>query len=257
MTWFNTWLSIFYLNDIVEIVLLSTGVFLFSRWCTFDKQKPLIIYFYAFCLGAIGLCALDLPTIHDILQVSWPGLFIVFIVLHEHTLQKNYIARKAVIPVRTIAQHDWIPLALRAGLKAAAHHKELIFVVQGVQVVDDFITCATVLNSPVSKELLDMLIESAHIKKGSLIMLDRHGTILGVNGSWKKERLVSRWDEYAVELTGHTDAVVYAIDGATRECAIVAHGACVTGVGSDKTELIIAQYVRKQRAGGSIYESKN
>lgn len=251
MAW---WSQFFLINgwaDIVEIFLFSSAIYFFSCWCARDRRTPLLVYFYACCAGGIFAHITNLSTIIAFLQVGWPVLIIIFIVVHQHTLQKNYIAGKVVIPAQSIAQKSWISLILRAGIRAASQKKHLIFVIQRNDILDDFIDGHLIFNSPVSKELLDMIVESPHAQGDRLVLINQYGTLQAINGTWRINLSEESWIESSIIVTGRTDAIICAIDQQTRLLTLIAQGTCVEQLAPDKAETILMQYIRKYSDGRS------
>ncbi len=244
MNWWQEFFSIFYWTDVFEICVLSAIIYSFSRWCARDRRTPLLLYFYACCAGGMFAHVLNLQTLVAFLQVSWPALVVIFLIVHQHTLQKNYIAGKTIIPAHADAASSWILLLLRAGIRAAAQRKSIVCIMQGNMILDEFLQDFLALNSPINKELLDVLVESTHIKNNSIMLVDQCGILRAFNGCWQAGAS-EQWIDHAIALTARTDALVWSVHSDTHLLTLVAQGVRVDELSSDKAEAIIAQYVRK------------
>src|SRR3989339_2165089 len=93
-------LHIFSWLDCVEILFFTFIIFKFSRWLRQDQRSNLLGYFY---LGATGLLLahlFDLEAIKQFYQISWPIMLMIFIIIHQKSLQKNFVAARTLNPAK-------------------------------------------------------------------------------------------------------------------------------------------------------------
>lgn len=253
---FLHFLSIAQWTDIAEILLLSTLIYAFSKWLRQDQTITLLVYFYSACGLFIVASLFHLQAIIELYRVSWPAMLMLFIIVHQKSLQHNYIAAKTVTPTRQTIDHAWVHLLMRALFKALQRSKDLTFVIEGKRMVEGYITKPLILQSPITHGLLDIIIESTTLEQHSLVLIDQSGSVIALNGTWmeadiswfsQEQRTLQAWQRDALFWTSKTDALVIHAEAETKLITIVAQGTIVNQLTSDKAEAIITQYVRKNR----------
>ena len=108
------------------------------------------------------------------------------IILHQKSLQKNYVAART-LHSKEMKQTSWTPHILSAAFKGLQHKKNFTFIIEGNDALDEFISKPIELCSPIQPSLLTMIVESNLTQTNSIIQLSQYGKILGLNGQWKKE----------------------------------------------------------------------
>src|SRR3989338_8316527 len=91
-------------RDVIEIIFLSGVFYYFCLWLKQDTQKPLLLTFYTYVFTLTIAYFTGLPTVTFILTSFFPVLLVCFIIIHQSTLQKNFIALHAISP-KTTATH--------------------------------------------------------------------------------------------------------------------------------------------------------
>lgn len=251
---FLHFLGIAHWADITEIVLFSTLIYAFSSWLRQDQSITLLVYFYSACGLFICASLFHLQALVELYRVSWPAMLMLFIIVHQKSLQHNYIAAKTVTPTRHTIDHAWVHVLMRALFKALQRSKNLTFVIEGKRMVEGYITKPVILQSPITHGLLDTLIESTALEQHSLVLLNQTGSVIALNGTWMEPDIswfsheqcaLETWQRDALFWTSKTDALVIHADIESKLICIVAQGTIVTQLTSDKAEAIITQYIRK------------
>ena len=261
---FVHFLGITHWANLVEILMLSIIIYTFSKWLQQDQNIRLLIYFYSAC----GICILaslfHFTAIVELYRVSWPAMLMLFILVHQKSLQQNYIAAKTINPTRQTIDHAWVHILMRALFKALQRNKDLTFVIEGKRMVEGYITKPVILQSPITHGLLDTLIESTALEQHTLVLLDQTGSIIALNGNWmeadinwlsSEQPTLETWQRDALFWTSKTDALVIHADMESRAITIIAQGTVVNQLTCDKAEAIIAQYIRKNRFVSSTKSS--
>ena len=253
---FLTWLSVFKWTDVLEIALLVGVVYSFGLWLKRDRSRRLLNYFYVACGIFLLAVLLDLPVVLAFYKAAWPIMVVLFIVLHQKSLQQNYVAARTIEADTLSVERDWLHVVMRAAFKALQRKKNLFFVIEGKQAIRNYCTTPLVLQSPVQQNMLDMIIESTIIEDNSLVLLNQLGNLVALNGQWIMHEDLERAVEHehlpliqrqALFLTSKTDVLVFFAEESNKLLTIMAQGTIVKNLTSDKAELIINQYLRKQR----------
>ena len=171
------------LRDIIEITMYSSCIFLFCIWLKTDKTKNLLGYFFVY--SALALCAwnLQLPTLTSFLFSYAPIALLLFIVLHEKTLQRNAIALRSITPAQHIP-YDSIDTIISSCLAMINAHKSITVIIERRDALDHFLDTPFMLNADVNKNILDLLLASASYDENKMIWVTHTGYIRGINASW-------------------------------------------------------------------------
>jgi DNA integrity scanning protein DisA with diadenylate cyclase activity len=243
-------------TDVLELAVLVGIVYGFGRWLKHDRSQRLLLYFYAGGVVCVLAVLFDLQAIVAFYKTAWPILVVLFIVVHQKSLQQNYIAARTIEADAVSVDHDWIRVIMRAAFKAVQRKKNLFFVIEGKQYIREYITTPVVFQSPVQEPVVDMIVESALIYDNSLVLLNQLGTLVALNGQWSLTEPPELAAEYtqlpliqqqALFLTHKTDMLVFFVDAESKRLTVMAQGTLVKNLTSDTAELVINQYIRKQR----------
>src|SRR5580700_2502155 len=107
-------------RDIVEIVSLSTAIYYFSSWLKNDSHKNLSIPFYLYISSFIVAHYLNLQVLSSLLLFSSPIIFTIFILVHQKSLQKNFVVATR-IDLDQRYKRDWLEELIKANLSAINH----------------------------------------------------------------------------------------------------------------------------------------
>ncbi len=257
-------LNIFAIQDMLEILFFSAIVFSFVKWLKQDQHTNLLTYFYLGACILVSAYFLDLQNIVLFYSASWPIMVLIFIVIHQKSLQKNYVAARTLIPNKKIDQTTWLTLTMSALFKSLQHKKNTIFVIEGNDSLDEFIHQPITVNSPIQKQLLDMIIESSTLLTDHIILLSQYGKLIALNGTWqkdidplwldKKHESYLPWEQEALYWSTYLDALIFNADSLTKKITIIAHGTRITHLTSDKAINVIEQFLRKNLSTTKLQE---
>lgn len=227
-TYFLTW------RAIIEILFFSTLFYQISLWLKRDRHLNLLGYWYGYC--AIGLLAhiLQLNTISSVLFFFTPTIIMLFLMMHQEQLQKNFVALRTLRPAR-IPAADWLEQLIRSCIVAVNHNKALICVIERNDSLQDFLNTSCMFNAELHNTTFDMLITSNMFNDKKLVWLNDHGTLRGLNATWNLAHDdswyaadttadVPAWQQDALFFTTKTDAIVLGIDTIARTFTIIARG---------------------------------
>ena len=204
--------------NLIEIGCYSTFMYYFSRWLARDTQKNLVMPFYGYCLLLCLSYTLGFSSLYFLLLYAAPVVFIGFILLHQTTLQKNFIAMTKHMQVKQQVKHEWIDIVMQGSLHAINTNKKFLIVIEHN---DDIMHCLQAdysLNAPLVGNVLEFLLDSPHYDDKGFIVIDAHGYLKAVNARWLCGETANtlgyddaEWLSYCLALTHKTDAMLLSV----------------------------------------------
>ena len=186
-------------------------------------------YWYGYCIVGLIAHALQLNTISSVLFLFAPTIIMLFMMMHQEQLQKNFVALRTLQPART-PTGDWLEQLIRSALVAVHNNKALMCVIERTDSLQDFLTTSCMLNAELHNSTFDMLITSNIFNDKKLVWLNDHGTLRGLNASWNLDNAwqatadTPTWQQDALFFTKKTDAIVLGIVASNRTFTIIARG---------------------------------
>ncbi len=170
-------------RDILEITIYSSCIFAFCTWLKTDKTKNLLGYFLAY--SALTLCAwnVQLPTLSSFLFSYAPIAVLLFIVLHEKTLQRNLVALRSITPAQRMPE-DWIDTIISSCLTTINANKSISVIIEHEDALDHFLDASFMLNADLNRNILVLLLASTSYDEHKMVWITSKGHIRGINVSW-------------------------------------------------------------------------
>jgi hypothetical protein len=257
-------LNIISLKDCLEILFFTFIFFKFCRWLKQDQKSNLVGHFYLASTIYVGAYAFDLYAITQFYHMTWPIMLTLFIILHQKSLQKNYVAART-LHSKEINQNSWAAHILSAAFKGLQYKKNFTFIIEGNDSLDEFISKPIELCSPIQPSLLTMIVESNLTQPNSIIQLSQYGKILGLNGQWqkkmdplwldKKHENYYAWEQEALYWSHHLDALIFQANAQTKTLTFIAHGTRISSLTPDKATTLIDQYLKKNKLPHQIKQT--
>ncbi len=229
-------LHIFRWRDLVEIIILGTLFYYFCLWLKQDSQKPLLLTFYSYLSILTVAHFAHLPTLLFLLISCFPVLLVCFIIIHQSTLQKNFIALHAISPKTTAAHRNYEELIIQSLLIAASDGKSVSCIIEKKNTLISFLHTQYLFNAPLSQTLLDALLESTAFDQTKLLWFNTQALLIGMNCEWTKSSVEEwlttpqehpQWLQDALFYTTKTDCLFLRIDAKTRTFTCIADGVCI------------------------------
>jgi hypothetical protein len=170
-------------RDIIEILFYSSCTFTLCQWLRADKTKNITIYFFAYCAVAISAWVAQLPTLSPFLFTYAPVALLLFIVLHEKTLQRNLVALCSITPAR-IEHADWLDTLLSSSLATINANKAITVIIEHKSALDHFVTTPFAINADLTKNVLDIFLNSESYDEHKMVWVNTSGKIRGINVMW-------------------------------------------------------------------------
>ncbi len=226
--WLISW------RDVLEIAFFSILTYQTIRWLNQDKQKNLLLSFYSYTFLLFLSYYLNISGIFFILLVSSPILAMLFILLHQKTLQHNYIALQNKTTHATSSDR-WIEEFLQTFLYGINRKKTLIGVIERQASLEPFFIARCTFKTPLSKELLTMLINSSDGTESTITFwINDKGTLYAINPHWNistediwlnpEIKLSEKRFQDAAILAKKTDAVVITLTPENRLFSVLFDG---------------------------------
>lgn len=208
------------LRDITEIALYSSCIFVFCTWLKTDKTKNLLLYFFAYCSLALTAWVVQLPTLTPFLFAYAPIALLLFIVLHEKTLQRNAVTLCSIAPARSTSQ-DWLDTMLSSCLALINNNKSITIILEHTDALDHFIAAPFTINANINKDMLGILLASDSYDETKMVWLDTKGTIRSINVSWIANKDTT---EDTLFYTLASDAIIINAHAISRNFSIAVQG---------------------------------
>lgn len=213
-------------KDIVEIFALSLLIYLFSRWLYQDTSKKLLLSFYGYCVALLLSFSFQLPTLGFGLLIAAPAAILLFITIHQKTLQKNFITFKKVIPAET-ATTNWDEILIRECLVIANNNKEVTCLIEQRDAVAPFLETSIRLQAPLDHTALALITASPLYQEQDMLIISANGQLSAVNATWKSPTL-SPWlsgdlltEQTSLFYSTHFDCIVLSISPKKRLFSLV------------------------------------
>lgn len=260
--------AIFSLKDALEIVLFSAILYYFSVWLAKDRTKNLILPLYGLCIIATLAVLLQLHTISSFLLWYGPALVMLFIILHQELLQRNFISLHSIKPRNNATSFEWVKPLIQACLRARNNNKNVRILIENHVSLTSFIHTDFLVQAPAHYHLLNILLESPSYNSQKMVWINHTGTIVALNSewsinaheSWISEELTSKdpWLADVILFTSKTDALAFSCSGNADVFTIITQGKVIEDIYASDALRIINYYLTRslpQKKGEPIYES--
>jgi len=241
-------------RDVIEILFFSSLFYYLMRWLAKDHSKNLLPYFYGYCFITIIAYTTQLTTISYVLFLYAPAIIMLFMLMHQDTLQRNLVALKNIQPAQ-ITNHDWLDILFRSCLVMINKNIAVTCVVECTDNLDDLIKTPFFINADLHKGVLELLLDSQAYESDKLVWVSIQGKLRGINATWhtptyhssKENNLFSTtWQQESLIYAQQTDALVFYSDAITHTFTIIARGKCFENVSPHHALTLIKQHIRLQ-----------
>ena len=236
------------LRDIIEVLFYSSCTFAFCTWLKTDKTKNILVYFFAYCTLSLTAWILQLPTLTPFLFSYAPVALLLFIVLHERTLQRNLVALCTITPARNVPQ-DWLDTIISSCLTIINTNRSITIVIEQKDSLDHFLVAPFIINADINKNVLEILLASPSYDEQKMIWLDSSGKIRSINASWVAD---TQKNEDAVFYTLQTDAIMVSAHPTSRTFTVISNGTETKNIAAHQART----FIKKQQHGPSSPKQK-
>lgn len=237
------------LRDCAEIIFYSSILYVFCIWLKTDKTKNIVGYFLTYCITALSCWYLQMPTMTHFLFSYAPIALLLFIIMHEKTLQKNLVALRTITPA-TAPQDDWLDTVLSSCLTIINANKSVTVVIEHQNSLENFITTPFFINADIGKGILDLLLASTSYDDAKMIWINTTGRLRGINASWhvhaetQQIHFINKQD--ALFYTLQTDAIVFNLNPITRTFSLIIDGKETSNISAHNARALIKKQLLQQ-----------
>ena len=207
-------------RDVIEIMFYTGIIYTLCLWLKTDKTKNILVYFLAYCSLALSAWIAQLPTLTPFLFTYAPVALLLFIVLHEKTLQRNLVTLCSITPAR-IQHDDWLDTLLSSSLAIINSNKSITVIIEHKDSLDYFLTAPFTINADMDKNVLDIFLSSTSYDDKKMIWIDTNGKIRGMNVTWNNPQ---EKQENALFYTLQSDAIVFNVHPISRTFTLIIKG---------------------------------
>lgn len=258
MTWSSELfyrLAIFNLKDLIEILSITSGLYFFSVWLKQDLQKPLVLYFYSICSLIIVANLVCLPTLSNLLITIFPVIIMLFILIHQKSLQQNFVALKNIQPAQ-IANTNWLETLLRTCIIAANNKQPINCLIEGQDSLTSLVSCTLSVKAKLETELLDALVTSSNYDANKLIWLSNNGLLLGLNTSLIMHQKINDWLDQAIYFSKQTDCLIFRMYPQTKKFDMITSGKLIENVGMDHAIKLMQKHIIKDIVKNDLIKTR-
>ena len=244
--------SIYSWHDVLEIMLISSCVYYFSVWLYADQQKSLLVPFYGYCLALIGTHFLQLSVCNSLLLIFTPVACMVFFVIHQNTLQKNFITLHRITPTAE-STGDYLEDLLRAALMHMSNNQPFSCIIEKQQALDPLLQAEYTVHIPCSQSILQLIGTSALYNPKKMLWISADQNVHSYNVTWKKSTLDSwlaqevteqePWLQEALFFSTKTDALFLYFSPETRTCTLIAQGKIIEKANAQHAFIALRTYL--------------
>lgn len=258
--WLLSW------RDIIEILFFSIVIYQVIRWLNQDRQKNLVFAFYGYTILLFLSYYLSLSGITFLLLISTPAVAMLFILLHQKTLQRNYVALKNT-PTKPDITDKWIEELLQSFLYGINKNKNMIGIIERKAHLEPFLRPRCLFNTPISRELLTLLTNSAESGDTATFWVNENGSLIAFNPVWNVEqdevwlspelKLVEKRKQDAALISQQSDAILLFLSPENRLFDVIFEGKNFENISAGYAFSLVKQFITKpQQTKESSYEIK-
>lgn len=255
-----------YIKNSIEILLLASCFYYFSVWLKKDKEKNLVWYFYCYFFLFITTWYTNLCTLNAFMIYTSPFVAILFVIVHQQILQRNFISiKKEKIP--TTNHQDALEEVVRAALSSLNKNKHFYCILEHLSDLRPFIKADFLLKAELKQESISYIIDSKSFDEHKFVWCTTQGQLLAVNTQWKIHQtqahseiqtMSNQWKEDAILITSKTDACVIQGNPETRLFELVVNGKLHEKISVHQLlQLLTMQINQSSLPGEKNYESNH
>jgi hypothetical protein len=232
-------------RDITEIIFYSSILYAFCSWLKTDKTKNILLYFFAYCSLTLCAWALQLPTLTPFLFSYAPVALLLFIVLHEKTLQRNLVTLRTITPAKSF-QENWLDTLLSSSLSIINANKALTVVIENKNSLEPLLITPFFIDATMGREILDILLSSNVYDEQKMVWIDVNGRVRGINVLWltdkekTSQKITTFFDkDNSLFYTLNTDAIVFNIHPLSRTFTLIMNGQNINNLSAHQVQALV------------------
>lgn len=268
----NWFASVWYVRSIIEIVTLWYIFHTILAWISIDQKRPLTTAVVCYWSGALVSSFLGLLPISTLLINSAPLAAMVFVLVHERTLQKSFITHTQLATIDTAGFNNhtllWPTAIIRSCLYTLNNGLSCTIVIERRNALTGLLDSEWPCRTAVTEQILMVYHTSSLYNPQQALWITDHGTLVSYTAHPPHKNsipfearpvTVPAELEYYLALTIHTDAIVLWADPSQRTFTILVAGTAITNQTAERTVTLLHQLTdipyTRTRTGEIVYES--
>lgn len=245
---FSSFITFFTWRDLLEIVALSAFFYHSALWLKKDRDKNVLPTFYGFLVLLLGTHVLQLTTLSSVLFICSPVIAMLFILMHEQTLQRNLISLKNISLPQEKPSDDWLSCIMRGTLSMLTHKKNMLILIEYTDSLSPYIQLTDTLDVPLTDGLLSLLLLRLY-DPHQFCWITSTGILRGINAhfkaSWHPDSYQTKndWVDDAIAYTAKTDAVMLFVDGEHHLYSIALNGTITENITMEQARQLITKQI--------------
>ncbi|MFZ5954055.1 MAG: hypothetical protein ACOYT8_03095 [Candidatus Dependentiae bacterium] len=170
----------FYVNarDIIEISFYFMIIYRLSLWLAKDNSN-LIFWFWGYSCSLLVAYLINIPTTILFLVFLWPLFITLLFIVHQETIQKNFIAL-AKIP-QQINNKNWLNILIKESLITTHRNKQVLCIIETNFNIHSYIENPLPVHSLITPDLITLITHSEFYNQNKFILIDQEGYLRGIN----------------------------------------------------------------------------
>ncbi len=239
-----SYLSLFNLTDwrdALEIISISTIVYYFASWLKKDTEKNLSLPFYIYCASFIISHYLNLQILSSILLFGSPIILTVFILMHQKSLQKNFVVSTR-LDIEKQSRYNWVEELVKSALYAVNQNQKVLFIIEQRDSLSTLLQADWIINALFSKEIFELVLKNKNIEN---IWLNQDGILVAPNAKWSFSEDLQNFEADALIATTNTDAIIIKVLPEARKFEIIANNKIYENLTAPQVASFLNSYVGK------------
>jgi len=257
----------FIFNDLIEIFFFTASLYYFSLWLKQDRTKNLLVPFYCFCLVTLLANTFNLQTISAFLLFYGPAILMLFVLMHQELLQRNFVNLHNIKPQKDLSSKNWLETVVQTALRARTHNKTIRIIIEHTDSLTAVLTSPMFLETEIQEALLSVFIDSNQYDQEKMIWITNAGKIIAINSAWRHQSAqewvadeikdTNQWLTNTLLHTTKTDAIALSCNPMINGFTIIAQGKVIEEVSAAQAIRIISHSLKiptSIKKGDAIYE---
>lgn len=234
LNYLKSTLYIFDICDIIEIIILTAIMYKIQLWLNKDKLSNLLLYLYGYASFLAFCYFCNLQTLYFLTIHISPLLTILSILMHQETLQKNFIT--SISSNTDNANILWPTELIKSIMHSINNNQEVWCIIEFNNNLSQIIHCQYYINADISKDLLHIFLPINPSNK--LMWLNSYGKIIAINCN-----IDINAPEDLLNLTSKTDCIILKTDLKLRAFNIIYQGKLLEKVSPQQTIIFLEQKI--------------
>lgn len=239
-------------RDGIEILFFSGIFYYLALWLRQDRKSNLLWYFYGYCIAICTAYFAALSSVSLFLLLCSPIIIMLFMVIHQETLQRNFVALKNTPPIQPI-HTNWLEIFMQGCLIAMNKNKTITCIIERTDSMQELVQAECTLNTPLNTLLMETILTSTTYSQDTMLWINDYGMLRGINTKWHTWPEHANWLDCACIYTAKTDVLILHCNPSTRSFTLVVDGNPIDNVNTQQIQHLLQKYVYIKIKKGNKY----